>query len=98
MFHTDAQWFEQWNTLEPSLVLMYEKLVDLGWVCYNGEIHVIEPETSQSEYHENWPEQESVSFIAFQEASLSGQNNNPANPQYLSVRPEFHRRKSYEQS
>ena len=33
-----------WNTLEPSLVLMYQKLTDLGWVYYNGEIHIVEPE------------------------------------------------------
>jgi hypothetical protein len=41
-----------WNTLEPSLVLMYQKLVDLGWVYYNEEVHVIEPETERSDFHE----------------------------------------------
>jgi len=41
-----------WNTIEPSLVLMYEKLVALGFVYYNGEIHVVEPETEGSEYHD----------------------------------------------
>lgn len=30
-----------WNTLEPSLVQMYEKLIDLGWTYYNKEIHII---------------------------------------------------------
>lgn len=41
-----------WNTLEPSLVLMHEKLVDLGWVYYSGEVHIIEPETERSDFHE----------------------------------------------
>gem|GEM_PF-2396547 len=40
-----------WNTLESSLILMYEKLADLGWVCYNGEIHIVEPATDRSCYH-----------------------------------------------
>lgn len=40
-----------WNTLEPSLVLMHEKLIDLGWVYYNGEIHVVDPETEESLHH-----------------------------------------------
>lgn len=40
-----------WNTIEPSLVLMYEKLIDLGWVYYNGEIHIVEPETEESQHH-----------------------------------------------
>jgi hypothetical protein len=31
-----------WNTLEPSLILMYEELVDLGWAYYDGEISIIE--------------------------------------------------------
>ena len=31
-----------WNTIEPSLILMHEKLTDLGWVYYNGEIHIVE--------------------------------------------------------
>lgn len=30
---------------------MYEKLESLGWVYYNGEIHVIELETEESEHH-----------------------------------------------
>lgn len=29
-----------WNTLEPSLLLMYEKLIDLGWAYYDGEIQL----------------------------------------------------------
>ena len=40
-----------WNTLEPSLVLMHQKLTDLGWVYYNGEIHIVEPETEESQHH-----------------------------------------------
>ena len=40
-----------WNTLEPSLVLMHQKLTDLGWVFYNGEIHIVEPETEESKHH-----------------------------------------------
>ena len=40
-----------WNTLEPSLVLMYQKLSDLGWVYYNGEINIVEPETEESKHH-----------------------------------------------
>lgn len=40
-----------WNTIESSLTLMYQKLVDLGFVYYNGEIHIVEPETEESEYH-----------------------------------------------
>lgn len=40
-----------WNTLEQSIVTMYEKLADLGWVIYNGEVHIIEPETEKSKYH-----------------------------------------------
>jgi len=40
-----------WNTIEPSLVLMYEKLIDLDWVYYNGEIHIVEPETEESQHH-----------------------------------------------
>jgi len=40
-----------WNTIEPSLILMYEKLVRLGFVYVNGEVFVIDLETEQSEYH-----------------------------------------------
>lgn len=40
-----------WNTLEPSLVLMHEKLVNLGWFYYNEEIHISEPETAESQRH-----------------------------------------------
>lgn len=41
-----------WNTLEPSLVLMHKKLIDIGWVYYNGEMHVIEPQAEESGFHE----------------------------------------------
>lgn len=40
-----------WNTIEPSLILMHEKLTDLDWVCYNGEIHIDEPEREESRQH-----------------------------------------------
>jgi hypothetical protein len=40
-----------WNHVEPSLVLLYEKLVQLGFVYYNGEIQIIEPEIEESKYH-----------------------------------------------
>lgn len=32
-----------WNTLEPSLILMYQKLVDLGWTYSEGGVSIIEP-------------------------------------------------------
>ena len=40
-----------WNTLEPSLVLMHEKLSGLGWTYYNGEIHIVDSETEGSLHH-----------------------------------------------
>jgi hypothetical protein len=36
-----------WNTLVPSLALMYQKLVTLGWVYYSGEVHIIESATGR---------------------------------------------------
>jgi hypothetical protein len=30
---------------------MYEKLADLGWAYYNGEINIVEPEIEASESH-----------------------------------------------
>jgi len=42
-----------WNTLESSLILMHEKLTDLGWTYYNGEIHINEPTTDGSNFHAN---------------------------------------------
>jgi hypothetical protein len=30
---------------------MYQKLVDLSFVYYNGEIRIVEPETEESDYH-----------------------------------------------
>ena len=30
---------------------MYEKLIQLGFVYYNGEIRVVEPETEESKHH-----------------------------------------------
>lgn len=30
---------------------MHEKLNDLGWVYYSGEIHIIEPETEEAQRH-----------------------------------------------
>ena len=40
-----------WNTLEPSLILIQQKLVDLGWVYYGGEIHIVELEIEESHRH-----------------------------------------------
>lgn len=40
-----------WNTLEPSLKLMHEKLSDLGWTYYNGRINIIEPATKKGDFH-----------------------------------------------
>lgn len=40
-----------WNHIEPSLTLMYQKLVDLGFTYYNGEIRIVEHETEGSDYH-----------------------------------------------
>lgn len=37
-----------WNTFEPSLILMHEKLDELGWSYYNGDIHIVEPEAQTS--------------------------------------------------
>jgi hypothetical protein len=33
-----------WNQIEPSILLMYEKLVRLGFTYYDGRIVVVEPE------------------------------------------------------
>jgi hypothetical protein len=30
---------------------MYQKLVDLGFIYYNGKIQIVEPETEGSDYH-----------------------------------------------
>lgn len=38
-----------WNRIELSLALMYQKLVDLGWVYYDGKVHILEPETERSD-------------------------------------------------
>jgi len=40
-----------WNQIEASLVTMYEKLIELGFVYYNGKIEIVEPETERSESH-----------------------------------------------
>ena len=40
-----------WHQIEPSLYLMYEKLVALGFVYYDGEVRIVEPETERSERH-----------------------------------------------
>jgi hypothetical protein len=32
-----------WKQIEASILLMYEKLVQLGFVYYNGEIVIVEP-------------------------------------------------------
>jgi hypothetical protein len=40
-----------WNTVEPSVVLMYQKLVGLGLVYCDSKIRIIEPETEENNYH-----------------------------------------------
>ncbi len=40
-----------WNHIEPSLTLMHQKLVELGFTYYNAEIRVVEPEAERSDYH-----------------------------------------------
>ena len=45
--HVDSSW----NHIESSLTLLYEKLVQLGFVYYNGEIQIIEPEIEEGQYH-----------------------------------------------
>ena len=40
-----------WNQIENSLLLAYDKLVQLGFVYYNGEIGIVEVETERSKYH-----------------------------------------------
>jgi len=40
-----------WNQIEPSLILIYEKLVDLGFENYNGKVEINEIETEGSGYH-----------------------------------------------
>ena len=40
-----------WNQIEYSLNLMYEKLVELGFVNIDGQIEIIDPETEESMYH-----------------------------------------------
>lgn len=36
-----------WNQIGPSLIIMYEKLVDLGFVYVDGEIQVVDLETEE---------------------------------------------------
>jgi len=45
--HVDSSW----NQIESSLTLMYEKLVQIGFVYYNGEIQIGEQENEESQYH-----------------------------------------------
>ena len=40
-----------WNQIEYSLNLMYEKLVELGFVYIDGQIEIVDPETEESLYH-----------------------------------------------
>ena len=40
-----------WNTLEPSLVLTYQKLVDLSSVHHRVQIHIVESVTEEGSYH-----------------------------------------------
>jgi len=36
-----------WNQVEASILLMYQKLVQLGFVYYNGKVVIIEPGQEQ---------------------------------------------------
>lgn len=40
-----------WNQIEYSLNLMYEKLLELGFVCIDGQIEIIDTETEESMRH-----------------------------------------------
>jgi hypothetical protein len=37
-----------WKQIEASILLMYEKLVQLGFVYYNGKVVIIEPGQEQN--------------------------------------------------
>jgi hypothetical protein len=37
----------RWNQIESSILRMHEKLVDLGFIRYDDEIHIIEPMEKQ---------------------------------------------------
>ncbi len=43
--HIDSRW----NHIEASLLLMYEKLCELGFTYSDGEIVIIEPDEEQSD-------------------------------------------------
>jgi hypothetical protein len=40
-----------WNQILPSLGLMHDKLVEMGFEYYNGKIVINEIETEGSNYH-----------------------------------------------
>ena len=40
-----------WNQILPSLGLMHDKLVEMGFEYYNGEVVINEIETEGSNYH-----------------------------------------------
>ena len=37
----------RWHHILPSIISMHEKLVQLGFVYYNSEIQIVEPEEKQ---------------------------------------------------
>ena len=43
MHHIDLSW----NQVEASILLMYQKLEQLGFVYYNGKVVIIEPGQEQ---------------------------------------------------
>jgi len=38
----------QWHRVLPSITTMYNKLIDLGFTYYNGEVHIVEPEDNEN--------------------------------------------------
>lgn len=40
-----------WNRIEISLMVMCEKLIDLGFTINDGEVVVIDPQTEWSDRH-----------------------------------------------
>ncbi len=37
----------RWNTIEASILTMHNKLVDLGFVYYNGEVSLVESQEEE---------------------------------------------------
>jgi len=45
--HLVGELLVTWNTLEPSILLMYDKLVKLGFRLSNGQVVIVEVERGQ---------------------------------------------------